>query len=218
MVIIPARQYPFSIWVWDPRRDRVQTIGSFSLDTHVHSWHLDADEDVLVTFEINWDEHPALVQQTKWTLTTGEQFDRKTFPLLPADHEVYRGEIYRQNNRWRSTYGHKTVTGLGLGDRHTSMLLTYDYAIGRLSVRWIVCPEPIIAVSFQAAAPLSSRTSPTAGHISRKGLRSTTRPPVWQLYTRTNWTHGKSALASCWAPAHQTLRRTYLAWWHLSAL
>lgn len=44
-------------------------------------WHVDADEDVLVTFEIDWKEHPPTVQQTKWSLARGEQLDRKTFRL-----------------------------------------------------------------------------------------------------------------------------------------
>lgn len=29
-------------------------------------WHADAEDNVLVTFEIDWDAHPPEVQQTKW--------------------------------------------------------------------------------------------------------------------------------------------------------
>ncbi|KAL1973995.1 hypothetical protein VTN31DRAFT_5555 [Thermomyces dupontii] len=101
---------------------------------------MDADEDVLVVFEINWNEQPPLVQQTKWSLTGGERLDCKRFPLSLGGRPVAGKDILPA---WHRTYGRKTMAQLNLKNADVVMLLAYNHAVDRLSVRWINCADPI---------------------------------------------------------------------------
>lgn len=133
---------PCSFWVWDLHTDRVREFGSLN-PMDANFWHMEADENIMVAFAINWDEYPPLVQQTKWALTSGESLDRKTFPLSlgTSSRRVSRGEILRVRNH---TFGRKTEVELHLKDGCTTMLMTYDYAVDRLSLRWINSAKPIL--------------------------------------------------------------------------
>lgn len=139
----PIERSPLQVWVWDLRTDRLQNICTFTYPVRLDTIHLDADDNVLVTFEIDWVEHPPLVQQTKWSLSGGELLDRKTFQLSPANHRVHEHDTRGRNIRWNATHSHKEVTGMCFKDRNTSMILSYNYATDRLSVRWIACAESI---------------------------------------------------------------------------
>lgn len=127
---------PTPIYIWDLSTDDIQEIGSFC---ELWLWHMDVDENVLVTFEIDWDKYyPPEVQQTKWTLT-GRLLDRKHFHLPPPGRRVdevgFPPGGLSPNHR---TFGHKTVTQLfsRTDDKLTMMDLMYDYAIDKLSLRW----------------------------------------------------------------------------------
>ncbi|KAL1976071.1 hypothetical protein VTN31DRAFT_4463 [Thermomyces dupontii] len=68
-VLIPwgmKRTYP--LCVWDLRSNQVNEIGSFS-DNSLCLFHVDAYENVVVTFEIKWEEYQPEVKQTTWSLT-----------------------------------------------------------------------------------------------------------------------------------------------------
>lgn len=60
------RTYP--LCVWDLRSNQVNEIGSFS-DNSLCLFHVDAYENVVVTFEIKWEEYQPEVKQTTWSLT-----------------------------------------------------------------------------------------------------------------------------------------------------
>lgn len=66
------------MYSWDLCTNRFQTIGCFF---RVAYWHLHVDDDVLVMFEIDGDQSMPEVQQTKWSLTCGEQLDEKRYCL-----------------------------------------------------------------------------------------------------------------------------------------
>lgn len=128
--------------VWDLRTDQLQKIGPFS---NLDLWHVDADEDVLVTFEIDWANNLPEVQQRKWSLTRGEQLDRKRFNLSVAGRHVDRKSLKQSFNDWYRTSGHKTVTALytSVNDPYSAIRLTYEHAVDRLSLHWIDCTKPI---------------------------------------------------------------------------
>lgn len=128
---------PPPIYIWDLSADQVRTIGSFR---DLWSWHMDVDENVLVTFVIHWDEHPPEVQQTKWALT-GQLLDRKFFHLSLPDRMRFRPT----EEPSRRTFGHKTVTRLfsRIGGKITMMDLMYDQATDKLNLRWIDYTLPL---------------------------------------------------------------------------
>ena len=43
-------------------------------------WHVGVDENILVTFETDWNTNATWVQQTKWTLY-GQRLSRKNFHI-----------------------------------------------------------------------------------------------------------------------------------------
>ena len=134
------------IYVWDLRSDRFQKIGPFSVQD---LWHAEQDENILVTFEFDWDAHPPEVQQTKWRLDTGKQLDRKKFTLSPGARRVNKKKLARSISDWFRTYDHKTMTELRFTeDPYATMHLMYDYKVDRLSVHWIECKEPINKLSW----------------------------------------------------------------------
>lgn len=93
-IILPwtdGRTHP--IFVWDLSSDQVHEFGSFS---GLWLWHADADQNVLVTIEINWSAHPPEVQQTKWALIGGEPIHRKHFHLSLGDRHLEESIIWRQ--------------------------------------------------------------------------------------------------------------------------
>lgn len=114
-------------------------VGTLSAKTS--SWHADADEDMLVTFEFYWSTYRLEVQQNKWSLTDGELVDRRNFCLQQFYDESRLG-LAKSVDGWRRSYGRKTVSQL-IKDGYTTMHIMYDYAIDRLSLRWIDCDEPI---------------------------------------------------------------------------
>lgn len=100
----PHSNSPSPIYVWDLSADQVQEIGSF-LD--VWLWHLDAEDNVLVTFEIDWDKRPLDVRQTKWTLT-GQHLDGKKNPSIAAGSDNVPPNVVPQPR----DFGHRTITRL----------------------------------------------------------------------------------------------------------
>lgn len=63
------------LFVWNLRSNQDHKIGYFSPDL----FHADADESVLITFEIYWCSDLPEVWQIKWSLTDGKQLHRKYF-------------------------------------------------------------------------------------------------------------------------------------------
>ena len=124
---------PPPIYIWDLTADQVHAIGSFR-EGNVWLWHIDPDDNVLVTFEIDWDKHPPEVQQTKWTLT-GQLLNRKFFHLsLPVEIPFRPTEDPSHH-----TFGKKTVTRLfSRTDGGIAMIdLIYNHAFEKLNLRWI---------------------------------------------------------------------------------
>ena len=142
-IIIPSpesRSYP--IYIWDLCTDRFQKIGSFS---NLELSFVDVEEDVLMTFEIDWDKHLPEVRQTKWSLTRGEQLDWKRYHLSMGSRHVDRTTLKQSHNDWYRPSGYKTVTALYTfaNDPYSAIRLTYDHAVDRLDLRWISCTKPI---------------------------------------------------------------------------
>lgn len=116
------------------------------------------DQNVLVTFEINWDEFPPKVQQTKWRLTGGLN-DRKNFPLSLSGCDMDEGTFtatFPPRYRTRCTFGRKTVIRLSSQGNHTFMDLTYDHAIDELSLRCISNPWPAYCFDWALLTPYIS--------------------------------------------------------------
>lgn len=140
LIILPGSlDGPRPLWIWDLHTDQAKTIGFFQ-HPDGSFWHMDADESVLVTCDINWDADPPLVHQTKWTLARWEVLDWKTFHLSLRGRRVSNNDIFKIHHR---TYGRKTEAELQLRDGCTTLYLTYDHVVDRISVRWLDCAEPI---------------------------------------------------------------------------
>lgn len=141
--IIPHLEETLPIWTWDLHTDEIQTISPFQL-CNVDLQHMDVGENVLVTLGVNWNEHPPLVQQTSWTLTTTEQLISKTFRLPLAGRRVSKNNIWTMCRR---TFGRRTRTELYLNGGYTTIIprfhLTYDPTIVWLSVQLIGSTTPI---------------------------------------------------------------------------
>lgn len=136
------------IYVWELSANQVQEIGSFF---NLILCHIDAVDDTLVALDLNVDEWPPLVHQTKWRTTTRQLLDEKNFRLpVPVEPPVDAQEF--DVDSW-NTFGHRTVTQLFFDATHKypTLHLEYDYLIDRLSVRLIQCAEP-----FSGSAPTFS--------------------------------------------------------------
>lgn len=139
---------PSPVYVWDLSSNHVQQIGTGNF-SNLRMCHVNADESVLVAFEIYMKNPPPeiLVRQTKWSTTTGQLIEKKIIKLpLPPGPVVNRCifQPYR-------TYGQKTVTQFFFdngthNNKPAAMHLEYDYTVDRLNVRWI--REPIFDTVF----------------------------------------------------------------------
>ena len=86
--------------------DDIQEIGSFS---NLWLWHVDLNENTLLTFEIDWNTHPPEVQHTKWTIT-GQLLERKDFRLsLPGGRPVDKRELYSPLFEKQCIFGNRTI-------------------------------------------------------------------------------------------------------------
>lgn len=182
LVILPfSIDEAFPLWMWDLRSDRVQTIGSF-ISKDLDFWHVDADENVLITFEVNWDEHPLLVHQTRWTLTRGEVLDRKIFRLFLGGRRVSRRDIFLKSHH---NFGRTTEARVRLKGCHTTIFLIYDHAIQRLSLRWFDSTEPITDRAGQpGGGPCLAPLLKYGWMSEHKGIA------VWNAATGTTTLHG----------------------------
>ncbi|KAL1993228.1 hypothetical protein VTN49DRAFT_3177 [Thermomyces lanuginosus] len=131
--------YEYPVYIWDLSSDRFQEIGTFS---DLWLWHVDADKNILVTFEIDCDTDPAEVQQTKWTLT-GDLLDRKHFHLSLSGREVDRQCLENSQHGGVDsnfccihTFNHKTIRRLRYNGNCTTLDLVYDGSVDKLSIRW----------------------------------------------------------------------------------
>ncbi|KAL1990055.1 hypothetical protein VTN49DRAFT_6636 [Thermomyces lanuginosus] len=124
-----------TIYIWDLTADQSRKIGSIG---NVTLWHMNVDENMLVTFEIDWNQHLPMVQQTKWTLA-GQLLDRKRFPLSPSGcvHvRLIKETRLPLERHYRRCYkfGHKTITRVASRDDENVMMdLVYDSTIDRFS-------------------------------------------------------------------------------------
>lgn len=79
--VFPRRDDP--VCVWDLSSNHFQKIGTFS---SLSLYHVNTSENLLVLFEINWEKQPPEVQQSKWTISTGQLREKKIFHLqMPHD-------------------------------------------------------------------------------------------------------------------------------------
>lgn len=120
---------PFPIYIWDLSEDQIRKIGDFG---DVWLWHMDAHENVLVTFEIDRNKRPLEVHQTKLTLT-GQLLDKKHFSLSVSGRGLDDSKLIKDIR----PFGRKTVTRLISMDEDVMMELMYDHAVDKLSFRWI---------------------------------------------------------------------------------
>lgn len=126
-----------SIYIWDLRSNQVYNFGSFS---DLWLLHANADQNVLVTFEINWDVNPPETQQTKWTLTGEELLQRKNFNISLGGRVVEKNNFLPTHHQF--DLSDKTVTLKFLvRETQITMFLTYDHSEDRLSLRWIDWPR-----------------------------------------------------------------------------
>lgn len=133
------------IYIWDLGAHCIREIGSFS--NNLWLWHVDADKNILVTFEFDWGTDPVEVQQTKWALT-GRLLDRKHFHLSLSGHRVEKRFVRPLLVSGNLTYGNITVKRMiTTRGANFTMDLMYDYAIDKLSVRWNDCAQPIMDYS-----------------------------------------------------------------------
>ncbi|KAL1994461.1 hypothetical protein VTN49DRAFT_1931 [Thermomyces lanuginosus] len=140
----PDSEFPAPYYVLDLSVDEVQKIGDFG---DVWLWHMDAEEDMLVAIEIDWDKHPPEVQQTKLTFT-GQLLDKKHFSLLPSGRGPEETRFRADPWRFGRTFGHKTVTRLHSVDDDVMMDLIYDHAVDKLSLLRINHSVPPKATLF----------------------------------------------------------------------
>lgn len=127
--------------VWNLLSNEVHKISNCTPDL----FHADADENVLITFQIDWSSAPK-VWQTKWSLTGGKVLHGKQFHVPIDGHDP---EYFRRYRRLRPvepylvamhTYGQKTVTLLSIQEDYrvlATLHLIYDHTVDRLSIRWI---------------------------------------------------------------------------------
>lgn len=145
VVIVPrfssSDNRSFCVCVWDLHGNRLYEFGSFS---DLYLWHVDADENVLITIEFNWNAHPPEVRQTKWTLIGGQKLRQKHFRVSLEGRPVNILDFGPSRNDYYRSYSHKTITLMeSLSENQTILHIMYDYAVDRLSFRWIDCAYPI---------------------------------------------------------------------------
>lgn len=151
---------PYTIHIWDLSSGCFRKINTFS---DLCLWHVDADENILVAFEIDWDKHPPEVRQTKWNFT-GQLLDKRQFNLSLSDRDV-DGKILELSKsvidlpRYSCrTYGHKRVRNLShCGTQRREIHLMYDYAIDKLSAQWFDKAPP--AFDYFNLPPVAVLTS-----------------------------------------------------------
>lgn len=123
--------------VWNVTSNHIQKkIGQF---TDLWLWHVNTDENMLVTFEIDMDMDPPLVQQSKWTLSSEQLLNRRQFHLSLSRHSVDTTclEPLDYSSFSIRTFGHKTVRRARYADGGVDVMdLIYDHAIDKLRVRW----------------------------------------------------------------------------------
>lgn len=122
--------------VWDLSSNRIEKYGRF---TDLCLWHLDWAENLLITFEINWNTPQPEVQQTKWTLMNGQPCDRRRFhlPISRETVDQLRPTLESCGFGTICTHGRKTVRRVeSPSPMKDSIDFIYDPAVGKLSVRW----------------------------------------------------------------------------------
>lgn len=130
---------PRSIYIWDLSSDHFQKI---AMSPDLWLWHLNADENILVAFEIDWDADPPKVQQTKWELT-GRLLEKRHFHLPLLSGRVSREILFENGSLLQFgwdilPFGHKTLRYLSYSDPYrgpTQLGLLYDFSIDKFSVR-----------------------------------------------------------------------------------
>ncbi|KAL1992107.1 hypothetical protein VTN49DRAFT_4139 [Thermomyces lanuginosus] len=142
VLVIVDIESGLSLYIWDLGSDHFREFGSFP---DLWLWHVAADDDVLVTFEIDWDADPPKVQQTNWALS-GRLLNRKHFHLPLLSGRINRNILLNHHaskvtrSRWiNRTYGHKTVRSLSYNDRYLRFIgldLLYDYSSDKFNVRF----------------------------------------------------------------------------------
>ena len=134
----------YRIYIWDLSSNWMREVTSLA---NLWLWHVDADENILVTFQIDWDTEPAKVQQTKWTFT-GSLLNRKHFCLPLPGRRVDKKNLKTFLKFSSHTHDHVTVRRLVTDrDGNNTVDLMYDYAVDKLSVRWNDCIQPSIDYS-----------------------------------------------------------------------
>lgn len=98
IVIVDNDQWPNNpMFIWDPNSNHLKNIGSFS---NLWLWHVEADENMLVAFEIDWDtsiRSTADQVDIDWTITR-----QNTSPPIAAG-QSYRQEAYQDIVQWRAS-------------------------------------------------------------------------------------------------------------------
>ena len=131
---------PRHVYIWDLSSNVLREIGCFGF---ILLCHVDVDDNTLVAFEINWDEHPPELQRTRWTLT-GQLLDKKHFDMPLGGDRFDKARFELPSVHSHRACSHKTVSLLTSStDDHVTMHLVYDYLVDKLSVRWIECAEPV---------------------------------------------------------------------------
>lgn len=146
---------PSVVYVWDLSSNLVRKIGIDDF-SDPSLFHLDADRDVLVVFQVNWKKYPPEVQQTKWMWKTGELLEKKLFLLSLAGACVDDAIVFPPMEFCLPIHNHKTVAECRVKANGTSMELhlMYDYAVDELSARLIEFP-PLAAKAFNYPACLT---------------------------------------------------------------
>jgi len=154
MIIRGTASLPFTIYCWDLGTNQVQEIGSCGGLDSVLLWHMDADENILVVFEIDWKKHPPETQQTKWALTGG-LLDKKHFPLSLSGYGLEETK-FRPRHRGSRTFDRKTVAQLSSEDEKIIINFMYNYAIDKLSFLRIDNSVPLDRFGCELLTPFIS--------------------------------------------------------------
>lgn len=120
------------LYVWDLSSNRVQKIGEFD---DLWMWHVEPDENLLVTFEIRWNTRPVETQQINWTLT-GQLLDRKPFGRTDCLSGWNRRHMGPLGYPRILTHDHKTVTYVVEPRSRNTLVLRYDHTVERLDMKF----------------------------------------------------------------------------------
>lgn len=147
------------VYIWDLSSNHVRYIASLS---NLWLWHLNAEGNNLVTFEINWDAQGGEVQQTKWALTTGQLLERKRrrLPVPLRANRLYLRQLYF--SRWQyyrihTLANNTTINRLPYGHENGTIDLMYDQTIDKLSIRFNDCIQPRFQGLHQYSTLLTPR-------------------------------------------------------------